>query len=254
MCLSTRAWAEFAKAPDLAKLEIDFQQVSKSDQRARFPFLDVLSEVQLSLIDFFRGNWTNALRHAQASRRDSRRSFGDLGAGILFRQMAYSGDRDGAFAILEERREWLPVIAEPNTRGSWYMLALVIEGLVIMGERSQAGQLYPLVRELLGTGAVALWPIARFSQTIAGAAAAAAGKWETAEQHFQIARLQADSFPNRFEQTEIRRFHAMMLIDRSVSADREKAQALLSEALESYSKIGMPRHIEMTRALLDKAG
>jgi hypothetical protein len=31
------------------------------------------------------------------------------------------------------------------------MLALVIEGLVILGERSQAGQLYPLVVELVGT-------------------------------------------------------------------------------------------------------
>jgi hypothetical protein len=39
------------------------------------------------------------------------------------------------------------------------MLALVIEGVVILGEQSQAGHLYyPLVRELVGTGAVALWP------------------------------------------------------------------------------------------------
>jgi hypothetical protein len=36
----------------------------------------------------------------------------------------------------------------------------------------------------------------------------------TAEDHFQIALRQAESFPHRLEQAEIRRFHAMMLIDR----------------------------------------
>ena len=38
----------------------------------------------------------------------------------------------------------------------------------------------------------------------------------------------------------------MMLIDRAVLGDHERAQTLLREALESYAYIGMPRHIEMT--------
>ena len=61
---------------------------------------------------------------------------------------------------------------------------------------------------------------------------------------------QAESLPNRLEQAEIRRFHAMMLIDRAARGDREKAQTLLREALETYTQIGMPRHIEMTQTLL----
>jgi hypothetical protein len=130
------------------------------------------------------------------------------------------------------------------------MLALVIEGLVILGEKSQAGLLYPLAGELLDTGAIALWPIFRVTQTIAGVAAAAAREWEAAEEHFQIAMQQAEAFPQRLEQVDVRRFHAMMLIDRAAPGDREKAQTLLNEALESYTQIGMPRHIEMTRALL----
>jgi hypothetical protein len=131
------------------------------------------------------------------------------------------------------------------------MLALVIVGLVMLGERSQAGQLYPLVCELIGTGPVVLWPIFRLTHTIVGIAAASALQWEAAEEHFQIAMQQAESFPNRLEQTEIRRFHAMMPIDRAAPGDREKAQTVLREALESYTQIGMPRHIEMTRALLN---
>jgi hypothetical protein len=167
--------------------------------------------------------------------------------------MAYAGDRAGAFAVLDEKRTLLPRSGQPNTVGSWLMLPLVLEGLVILGERSQAGNLYPLVRELIDTEAVAPWPISRFTRTIAGIAAAAASEWEAAEEHFQIALQQAESLPHRLEQAEIRRFHAMMLMDRAAPGDREKAQTLLNEALESYERIGMLRHVEMTQALLARA-
>jgi hypothetical protein len=45
----------------------------------------------------------------------------------------------------------------------------------------------------------------------------------------------------------------MMLLDRGAPGDREKAQTLLREALETYTRIGMPRHIEMTQTLLARA-
>jgi hypothetical protein len=255
LCVSVRAWAEFAKAPDLAKLKIGLEQVPRSDQLSWFAYWETFSEVQLSLVDFFHGNWATALLHAQAScrlevEREESATRG-LGVGTLFRQMAYAGDRAGAFEILEGNLALLPVIGQQNIRGSWWMLALVIEGLVALGERSKAAPFYPLARELIGTGAVALWPIFRFTQTIAGIAAGAACQWDAAEEHFQTAMQQAESFPNLLEQAEIRRFHAMMLIDRAAPRDRKKAQTLLREALESYTHIGMPRHIEMTRALLN---
>jgi tetratricopeptide (TPR) repeat protein len=252
LCVSTRAWIEFGKAPDLIKLEAALRQVSKPDQRTLpFALYEVLQELDLGLIDFFRGEWASALTHAQALRRpEVGIPVEGLGVGMLFRQLAYAGERASAFAILDESRGRLPLKGRPNTRGSWLMLALVIEGLVILGERSQAGQLYPLVVELVGTGAVALWPISRFTQTIAGTAAAAAGQWDAAEEHFQIALRQAGSFPSRLEQAEIRRFRAMMLMDRAVAGDHERAQTLLREAQESYTDIGMPRHIAMTQTLL----
>ena len=251
-CLSTRAWIGFGKAPDLAKLETGFQRVRKADREASFAHLEVFFEVQPSLVDFFRGNWTRALFRAQAARRrEPGSSMEGLGVGTLFRQLGYAGDRDGALAILDEKRALLPRSGQPNTAGSWLMLALVIEGLVMLGEHSQAGQLYPLVCELIATGPVVLWPIFRLTHTIAGVAAAAARQWDVAEEHFKIAMQQAESFPNRLEQAEIRRFRAMMLIDRAAPGDREKAQTLLNEALEIYERIGMPRHVEMVRRLLD---
>ena len=166
--------------------------------------------------------------------------------------MAFTGDREGALAILDEKRALLPHSGQPNALGSWFMLVLVIEGLVVLGERSQVAQLYPLACELIATGAVTLMGTARFTQTVAGAAAAAAGKWETAEWHFQLALQHAEAFPHRVEQADIRRFQAMMLIDRATQGDREIAKTRLAKALETYMRIGMPRHIEMTQTLLDQ--
>jgi hypothetical protein len=50
---------------------------------------------------------------------------------------------------------------------------------------------------------------------IAGVAAAAARQWRTAEDHFEIALQHAVAFPQRLEDAEIRRFHAMMLMERA---------------------------------------
>jgi tetratricopeptide (TPR) repeat protein len=251
--LSSRAWAEFGKDPDLAKLESDLRQAPKSGPTARFAYWQALFEVQLSTAAFFRGEWASALSHAQAScRPEPGSSIEGFGVGTLFRQMAYAGDRTGAFAVLNEKRTWLPVSGQPNARGSWLMLALVIEGLVMLGERSQAGDLYPLIGELVDSGVVALWPIFRLTQTIAGVAAAAARQWQAAEDHFQIALQQAEAFPQRLEQAEIRRFHAMMLLDRAARGDREKAQTLIHEARGTYTHIATPRHIEMTEKLLGR--
>lgn len=254
LCLSTRTWLDFVREPDLTKLDAGFQEVSKSEAKAKFPFWAVLSEVQLSVLDFIRGNWTGALSHARASCRieTEMSSIRGIGEGALFRQMAYSGDRNDALALLEKHRASLPIGGQENIRGSWWMLAMVVEGLAMLGEQVQAGQLYPLVRELLDSGAVVGWPIPRYTQTVAGLAAAGAHQWNRAEEHFRVAARQADVFPDRVEQAEIRRFHAMMLIDRAASGDREKARALIGEAIRSYAQIGMPRHIEMTRALLSQ--
>jgi tetratricopeptide (TPR) repeat protein len=252
-CRLTRAWLEFGEAPDLSKLETVLDQVLKSDPQAPLAFWDVFSEGQLCLVDFLSGNWKKALHHAQASFRLEAENFlRGAGVGTLFRQLAYDGDKAAASALLRDRRSWLPRSGEPNAMGSWWMLAEVIEGLVMLGEKSHAGQLYSLARELINTGAVVLWPIFRFTHTVAGMAASAAQDWEAAEDHFQTAMHQAEAMPHRLEQAEIRRFLSMMLMDRARPGDRKRAQRLLSEAIENYEEIG-PRHSEITQRLILKA-
>jgi tetratricopeptide (TPR) repeat protein len=250
-CRLTRAWLEFGEAPDLAKLETVLQQVLESDPKAPPAFWEVFSEGQLCLVDFLGGNWKKALHHARASFRFEAENFlRGAGIGTFFRQLSYDGDRAAASALLRDKGSWLPRSGQPNPMGSWWLLANVIEGLVMLGEQSHAGQFYPLARELINTGAVVFWPIFRFTHTVAGIAASAAQNWDVAEQHFQTAMHQAEVIPHRLEQAEIHRFHAMMLMDRALPGDRTRVQTLLNAAIESYQHIGMPRHSEITKALL----
>lgn len=271
--LIANGWVEFGASGDLAKLAATLEQVLNSEvtiptmaaadpnaaaaplTRLNGPvFWDVFAEAQLSFLNFFRGDWSTALSHAQASNQGHDDTFvGGFGAGTLFRQMAYDGDRDGALTILNQWRDWLPRAGQPNTMGSWWMLVLAIEGLAVLGEKQHAARLYPLACDLADTGAVALWPIFRFTQTVAGIAAGAAGRWTAAETHFQTALSQAEATPHLLEQAEIRRFQAMMLIDRGAPGDRERAQTLLTEALEGYEQIGMSRHSGLARVLLTSA-
>src|SRR5262249_55829695 len=95
-CLITRAWIDFGEMPDLAKLESVLLQVLKSDPNVPAVFWNPFSEVQLSLMEFFRGSWVRALEHARAAYRfEGDTSNRGTAAGVYYRQMAYVGDRAG---------------------------------------------------------------------------------------------------------------------------------------------------------------
>jgi hypothetical protein len=175
-----------------------------------------------------------------------------MNVAMRFRAKAYSGDRDGAPKLLEDRHEMVARVGKTNSYGSWVLSMAAIEGLYMLGEGEKVATLYPLARRLIDTGTICILIMSRFPQTIAGIAATAARNWDAAQEHFQIAMQQAVSFPNLLEQADLRRFHAMMLIDRAAQGDRERARALLNDALQSYQRIGMPGHVGLTRALLNK--
>ncbi len=55
------------------------------------------------------------------------------------------------------------------------------------------------------------------------------------------------------EQPEVRRWYAWMLLERNAPGDVEKVRGLLTEAVEMYRRIGMPKHVEMAEVLLREA-
>jgi tetratricopeptide (TPR) repeat protein len=252
-CIWTQAWTRFGKDGDLAQLERRLAEDREINQTAKVPLLLAPTLAQFSVIEFLRANRSGALEYADQARALSPFSvMRGFGTAARLRQMAYAGEHTGALAILEESRAMLPQRGAVNTIGSWAMLLSVVEGLFVLGERKRAVEFYPAIRELIGTGAVCLSWIARFPQTVAGIAAAAARNWSAAEEHFALAKEQARKLPHRLEAADVNRFHATMLIERGARRDMNRARRLLTEALDSYEKIGMPRHAEMTRALASR--
>jgi tetratricopeptide (TPR) repeat protein/uncharacterized membrane protein len=250
-CRRTLAWTEFWRQPDLARLENKMRgDLDAQTESGMNPFF--MSAAQLSTAEFLSGKWDQALRHAESAwSREAPAHVLAMNLAVRFRLMAYSGDREGALALLSGHREMVAREGKTNIYGSWMLLLAAIEGLFVLGEREQAAVLYRDVCDLINTGTIFVQILSRFPRTIAGISAAAARSWNVAEEHFRVGMEQAEALPNQLEQTEIRRFHAIMLLDRAAIGDREKARMLLNEALHSYERIGMPRHIEMTQTLLD---
>jgi tetratricopeptide (TPR) repeat protein len=253
-CIWTHAWAEFGKVPDLMKLEAQLGEGVEMCRTARVPMNTAQSLAQLSLAKFFRGQQSSALDCAlEASRLEVPGYLEGFLVGTIFRERAYCGDHAGAMALLSDTsvKLKLPRENQPNTFGSWAFLISVVEGLTMLGERERAAEFYPLVCGLLDTGMISFPMMARFPRTIAGVAATAARQWQAAEEHFRIALRQAEEIPDQLERAECRRFYGSMLLNRNSAGDPQEARRLLTHALEDYSRIGMPLHIELTQALLD---
>jgi tetratricopeptide (TPR) repeat protein len=244
------AWTEFCRQPDLALFEKKHHRDLDAQMELRLrPFFMTL--LALSTIEFLRGNWDKSLEYTERGWfTEVPRHVQAMSIAARFRILAYSRERESALALLNQYPEMLARLGKTNLIGSMILSFAAVEGLFVLGELEQAAIVYPLICELIDTGTICLPTSCRFSQTVAGIAATAARNWGAAENHFRIAMQQAESYPNVVEQADIRRFHAMMLLDRAATGDREKAQTLFDEAVETYTQIGMPRHIEMIQALL----
>jgi hypothetical protein len=251
-CRRTSAWIQFWRHPNVAQLEDKMRgDLDVQTESGLNPFF--MSAAQLSTAEFLSGKWDQALRHAESAwSPEAPHHVQAMIIAVRFRPLAYSGDREVALALMNSHREMVGRAGKTNIYGSWMLLLAAIEGLFVLGEREQAAALYPVVRELIDTGTVCIQILSRFPRTVAGISAAAARNWNVAEEHFRIGLEQAEAFPNQLEQTEIRRFHAMMLLDRGTRGDRREARKLLNETLESYTRIGMRRHVELTLDLLSK--
>ena len=235
---------------DLAEFESSAKRIAEVATSAGSPWGSI-NEAWLAQTSLWRGDWEKARNHAhEVTRREPPGLVMGHHWSYLFLCECFLGHKEAALASLEDRRSGLPSTGRPNTVGAWMMLLRVIEGLVVLGEREAAAELYPLALEAIQTGTVTGWDAHHLLENVAGIAAAAGGQWGEAETHYQTALTQAHEIPFRSEQPEVRRWYAEMLVDRNAAGDRDKARTMLTEAVEMYEQIGMPRHIEMAKDTL----
>ena len=159
------------------------------------------------------------------------------------------GEADAATEILAIKVAARSIVE--NFVGEWEQVLNVVEGRAMLGERTAAADLYPLVVQGIGTGAVMSWH-SRLWQMVAGIAAACGQHWDAAQEHYETALKQAHDLPHKIAQPEVRRWYAQMLLDRNAPGDRDKARMLLGEAIDQYRTIGMPKHLAMAEGMLGR--
>jgi tetratricopeptide (TPR) repeat protein len=213
------------------------------------------SYVWLGLREFWRGRWDEARGlFEEALRLEGPGIYAGTPWAFLVEHLAHLGEREQCLSLFQERKNDLPGPGQPIWMGARTMLGSAIVALATLGEKEEAARLYERLAAGLQPG-MAVWAPydGKLIQLIAAISAAAGQQWDLAEGHFRIALEQADGLPHRIQQPEVRRWYARMLIDRNASGDREKARSLLGEAIERYEQIGMPKHADLTRTLLQEA-
>ena len=203
-------------------------------------------------IQLLRGNYQQAHADFDACELLEIPGMEGLVAGARGLARALEGDIDGALGALEQAKALPPWQVRPMASG--FELILTAEALVHLDRPHEAAALHEEIVQILAGGPVfgliVGWGLLRRG---AGIAAAAGGKWEAATQHFETALRQAHNLSLVCEQPQVRYWYARMRLDRGEPGDREKARELLTEAIDLYREIGMPKHLEMAEVLLARA-
>jgi tetratricopeptide (TPR) repeat protein len=122
--------------------------------------------------------------------------------------------------------------------------------MALIGEFDRVAELYPLAVQAAETGKIFRGWDYRLIKTVAGVAAACAGRLDEAETWLREAVTLADELPYVSEQPEARRFLAWVLIRRGREGDADHARELLDDALERYVALGMSGHERLVREML----
>jgi tetratricopeptide (TPR) repeat protein len=243
------AFANVLETADLEEFELRAREDLAAFESIRSPWVSQ-SHSWLSRVLLARGDLDGALHHADESvRLEPKSAWTGVGWSAKFYALAVAGDRDACRTMLDDVPAPLPEPGTVASMGQTTILYTAALGCATVGFADEAAALHALVVEQSE-----VFPLSPFDQTlairIAGVCAAAGEQWELAEEHFEDARRLADEWPNRLDRPHVLHSHARMLLARGEPADRERAHAMLAEALATYEALGMPLHADRARAIL----
>ncbi len=243
-------YLQFAREPSLDWYEQDGRRALELGEELGFDWLLALGHTRLGLAAFWRGHWEEALeRTGDAARIDVRGAVAGYDARIMYMH-AYLGHRAEALSIGDRIRDRFAVAGRPNPSTSLTFALTALEAYAVLGEREEAAALYPVVADVISKGLVARGLDYRLTHTLAGVAAGCGGDSELATEHFELGLRVAREAPLRLEEPECLRFYVSTLIEHGDPKDRERAHIMGAEAIESYRRIGMPRHVQLVEAML----
>lgn len=252
MLRRANAMKDFCESGDLDRLERFGQADLEDCQRQGLPWASQSVGWQ-GVAAFLRGDWDGArTRFEEGKLLALPGTINGWDIGPLLECLAYLGERSDALAVLETAEADVPEPGQPMGWGAWTVLISAVEGLTVLGEREWAARFYQhVVAGISRTKSVSgSFYDGRLLQRVAGIAAMAGTRWAESEAHFLQALDQAATIPHRVEEAHTRRWYGRMLLERGRPGDREEAAKVLAAAIGDYERMGMPRHRDMSAALL----
>jgi class 3 adenylate cyclase/tetratricopeptide (TPR) repeat protein len=180
-------------------------------------------------------------------------AFAGQSASILARHLAHTGRGEEVRALYETARPTLPSVDGVHPIGRWNTLFGLLEALWLSGFRDEAAALSPLMEHAVASLEQCITFDTRLIRTRAAVAAAADGRYDDAERHFDTATQEAQRLEFRLELTDLRRLRALVLLDRGGPGDGTRAAELLGEAAADYRRFGMPTYVGEAERLLRRA-
>jgi tetratricopeptide (TPR) repeat protein len=251
LVLSDRMRRDGAMKGDIGSLEKLSLRTIEVCERGALPWIYV-GHIYRGLAAHWRGDPVLAeqeLRTAVALEPPS--AFGGASASLLALHLAYEGRTDEVVKIVEDHRSGLPVLGRVNTLGSGNLVTGVTEALYIAGHKEEAAGFLPVLEGSLESGIDWITFDGSFLRTRVAIAAAAGGDWSKAEKNYKESLDRAEQMDNRLEQADVRRFWAMMLLDRNEPGDREQAADLLKVAAERYREMEMTWLADASESMLE---
>ena len=108
-----------------------------------------------------------------------------------------------------------------------------------LGWTDEVEQLHPLADEAAATAFPARPFDLAMSSRVMGMAAAALGRRDDAVRHYETALALVESWPNHFDDPQVRHRYGECLLASGDAGDRERARALLAAAVDGYRRLGM---------------
>jgi hypothetical protein len=151
-------------------------------------------------------------------------------------------DRVAAFSRFTPRAN----VVAPMGRAA-YAVGLGI-GHHVRGELEPLAALYPALRSIVDGGLRSTcWWVA---EGVVGLAAAAAGDWTVADEHFESALDLTRRIQHRFAEPQVKQWYGEMLLRRQAPGDQARGNALLRVAVSEYAAMGLSLMAERAARVL----
>jgi class 3 adenylate cyclase/tetratricopeptide (TPR) repeat protein len=229
---------------DLPQVEALGPQIVDIAERGGLPWRYV-GHIYLGLAAEWRGDGERAEAELrEAVELEPLSAYAGQSVALLARHLASQGRADEVIELFrsEHTQSRWPSLDRVNSLGSWNCLFGFVEAFFLCGLHDQAAVHSPLMARALELGTRWTTFDGGLMETHAALVAAAAHRWDEAERQFGIARGVAEQMHNRLELADLCRLQAGVLLDRGGEGNRERAAAMLEEALAAYRAFGMPTY------------